>query len=260
MRLGSLSVVTVLWSLASCQGRDPAISLMNEEALGGEGEGEGEVRQLDTQAMFGTLPLENRFMDPLLSFADSYFAWMAIAIGFPAPAHLYARVIETPTRTGALELSGRLLNPNGVFLIGQYKSARAPHTVSVWIGRARSSDALDDVRASVLGLYMDGREAGVDLAFEPDTEQRFGDRIWTRMSVTLDEGPIGWGSLFIESLRDDATFVAGPLALDVEPGPADARARVAVRRALDLRERTALQIVHERSRDLMSRPSVHSTR
>jgi hypothetical protein len=253
----SLSLVLSLFAVSACEGRDPAISTMNEKAFtGGEGEGEGEgeaVRQIVQRDLFGTLPVENRFIDPLFTLSGN--GWFAVSANFQEYASVYLRPVQTPTQTRALEIAGSSENPSGTALIGSYKSSRARQTVAVWVGRDASLPALDDVTASIIGLFVDGGEQSVDLTPDTASEQRIGDTIWTQLSATLEEGPIGWGTFYLESQADDAILVAGALAVDAAPSGSNALVRVARTRALDTQETIALQVLKDRMRDRLQQPA-----
>ncbi len=247
---GCLLALTTLCS--ACSGRDPAVTRANDKALivpdGAEGEGEGEpaTRTLSTARLFGTMPVTNRMLDPLITLTTN--GWLALAPDFNNYAAIGRRVMVTPTQTPALEILAAGANPGGAVVIGTYKSSRARQAVSMWF----SGDNLADVTASVLGTFVPEGEQSVALAVDDASTVVLDGRSWTRFDGVLPQGPVGWASLFIESHSTTAVLLSGAVAEDVTDGAgAGAVVRERVRTALTPSQRRALAVLAaERSKQL----------
>lgn len=253
------SLVALPLVVIGCGGRDPELSRKNDDALVaiGEGEGEGEgVRQLVPQALFGDLPVENRFLEPLFTLAGS--GWFAYTADFSKHAVFYTRAVPTPSKTRALELAGTDRNRSGSLLLGQYKSGRGPQLVSVWVGHDAALTELEAVSISVFGTFVGSGEQSVDLAPDAASAVTIGTTRWVQFSVALDDGPLGWATLMVQSLGASAVLVAGPLAESVDASPAQALVRRAPLRASTATEDVARRVLRDRMLEEL-RPAARPT-
>jgi hypothetical protein len=241
--------------LAACPGRDPSIAKKNDDAIsegegeGGEGEGEP-VRTLGVLPLFGTLPVDNRFMDPLFTTGSN--AWFSFGEDFQA-ASFYLNDEETPTRTRAIELAGPRDQPTGVYMLTLYKSAAGPQTVSVWLGRAGAETDFSDVEIAVSGMFSDGSESGVNLEPDDATVRVIGQISWVQFSATLEDGPIGWASLQVFN-EGQPLRLAGPLAVDGTAAGAGSLVRFGQRRPLTDAQRRMSAALADKMREQLMKP------
>lgn len=249
-----LVLAACLGLLGGCPGRDAGIAALNEGVDGGPTPVDpvAEGRTLGRRALFGSLPVDNRFEDPLMTLSGT--GWFAMANDFRSYPTVFRRVAPSPTQTPWLEVPGEENRERGgASVYGQLKADPVPLHVEVWLGRPGNDARLGAVRVLLTGLFVGSGEAGVDLAPDDSDEGRvlLDDTTWFRFRADLEEGPVGWAGLFIgdESEEPRTLFVGGAAAVDLEPLPG-AALRSAPKRALSDDERRLIDAVRDKTRTL----------
>ncbi|MCC7070323.1 MAG: hypothetical protein IT383_03310 [Deltaproteobacteria bacterium] len=243
-------IVSLLVIQGACKGRDADVGKVPVV------EPEPPARTLERRALFGDLPVENRFQDPLITFSGS--GWFAFGSGYSWPTS-YRRVDQSsPTGTPTLVLPGPE-NRNGVTALGQLKTARAPLHVESWLGREEGGgDDFSDVDVAVVGLFASGQEDAVSLAIDEASRQVKSGVSWVRFTADLEEGPVGWAYFMAGDNNNETLLLTGAVAVDV-PAQAGALLRFAPRRASTERERELAARARERTQELALAPRARPT-
>jgi hypothetical protein len=190
-------------------------------------DGAAPLRRLMVRRLFGTTPVENRFVDPTFSRVDGV-AW--IPIDYASYQLASVTLLHQGSPTGlpvlALVLGG---GQRSATVMGSARSAAGPVRVSLWLGEpAPTSPEAPQVR--LLGLYPGG-EASVELTPDEDTPKVVLDDIrWTRWRADLDEGPLGWATLRVVHRDEPPLYLNGPV-LERAATARAAAARAAAARA-----------------------------
>ncbi|OGQ22634.1 MAG: hypothetical protein A2138_12635 [Deltaproteobacteria bacterium RBG_16_71_12] len=235
---------------AGCPGRDPLVTQRNADAVIEDPPPPPPptVRQLTTRPLFGTLPVENRFLDPLLTFTAS--GWFAFSDAFNDAPIVHRVVASSPTSTPFLKIDPAE-NDHAV-LLGQLKSARSALHIELWLGRDGDASSFDSVEVSVAGLFAGTGESTTQLRAIGDVLE-LGARSWQRFAVDLAEGPIGWSYLMAgDTASEEVLYIGGPAAIDLEGAPSALLGSAAptLHRPLTTRERAMIAAVQERTRSL----------
>lgn len=244
LRLTLALLVSVGAALTGCRGRDPHA---NDPVTPQEGEGEPEptVRTLERGGrLFGTMPLDNRFQDPLLTFTGA--GWYTYANDYRSYGNVVREVAQSPTGTPYL-LARKDDNPRGVTILGQLKTSRAPLHVEMWAGAEGGNGDFGDFELQFAGLFADGSEKILALQGDESSRVVLGDRTWQRFSVDVEEGPIGWSMVLATAPASFA--LGGPVAVEL-PAMPNAALVGAAGRPLNDHERLLVQAVRERTRTL----------
>jgi len=239
-----IALITVL-VVVSCKGRDPDVGKVPVV------EPEPPARTLARRALFGAMPVENRFQDPLITFSGT--GWFAFGSGYSWPTS-YRRVDQSsPTGTPILVLPGPE-NRGGVTALGQLKTARTPLHVEAWLGREEGGgDDFSGVEGALVGLFADGGERAVSLAVDEASRQVLGGVSWARFAADLEEGPVGWAYFMAGDGNEETLLLTGAVAVDL---PAQAGGAFGFRplRAPTERERELAAAARERSQELALAP------
>lgn len=252
----SLSLVVATLGTTACEGRDPLIAQRNEDAVipPPPPPPPPEVRTLSSKRLFGTLPIENRFEDPLLTFSAS--GWFGFANDFNSYPVMVRQVAASPTQTPFLRI-GAAENPAGVTVIGQVKTATTPLHVEVWIGRDGDGASFDTMDISLAGLFVQGGEGAVPLAADEASRVDVEGRTWMKFTADLDSGPLGWSWLLASDTDASNTFyVGGPAAVDLDVTTPGAALRLASKRAITEREQRMIAEVQEKTRTFSAKRDV----
>jgi len=256
----TLGVVGTLATTVACEGRDPLISQQNEDAIiePPPPPPPPEVRTLGTKKLFGTLPIENRFEDPLMTFSGT--GWFGFANDFQSYPAMVRQVGPSATQTPFMRIAAAE-NPSGTTLIGQVKTATTPLHVEVWIGRDGDGASFDTMDISLAGLFVEGGENAVPLA--PDEASRLDveGRTWVKFTADVDSGPLGWSWLLVSDADTAQTFyVGGAAAVDLDAASANTALRLSSKRAVTAREKRMIAEVQERTRTLGTNPNKRDLR
>jgi hypothetical protein len=201
------------------------------------------VRHLVKQSLFGTMPIENRVQDPLMTFTAT--GWLAFADDGSAATVLHV-VDESPTHTPFLSLPAAQ-NLAGASIVGEVKTEQTPLHVEVWLG---CDDAHCDPAApgaSFIGVVAGGGETSTDLTAGPSTHIRINGRTWEKLSAEIPSGGLGWSFLLSR-----APYLCGAVVVDV---PANANADLASTpsRVVNDHERAMLRAVRDRTMQQLAR-------
>lgn len=237
--------LALLGLVGACQGRDPDVGKLPVV------EPEPPARTLERRALFGTMPVDNRFQDPLITFSGS--GWFAFGSGYSWPTS-YRRIDHTsPTGTPILVLPGPE-NRGGVTALGQLKTARAPLHVEAWLGRDEGGgDDFSGVDVALVGLFASGAEDAVSLALDEGSRQVQGGVSWARFTADLEEGPVGWAYFMAGDTNEETLLLTGAVAVDL-PAPPGALFAFADRRAPTARERDLAARARDRTQELALAP------
>lgn len=253
----------VIVALPGCQGRDPAaVKEANEDIIiePPPPPPPPEVRTLGSRRLFGTMPIENRFEDPLMTFSGS--GWFGFSNDFQSYPAMVRQVGASATQTPYLRIAAED-NPAGATVIGQVKTASTPLHVEVWIGRDGDGASFSSLEVSLLGLFADGNENALVLEEDPESHVDVEGRTWAKFAADIDSGPLGWSWLLASDTDASQTFyVGGPVAVDLGDGDGvnpGAALRLASKRAITERESRMLREVQERTRNLSSVSSTSKT-
>lgn len=243
--LGLLAIVVL--SLG-CEGRDPLVTLRNEEAIivPPPPPPPPEVRTMGERRLFGTMPVANRFQDPLMTFTGT--GWFAFANSNDRYPNIARLVGPSPTQTPFVKISGED-NPTGATLLGQLKTATTSLHAEVWLGRDGDAASFESVEVALAGLFVGGEGSVV---FQQDDASRtvIDGRTWTRFTADLDEGPVGWAYLIAgDTDTENTLYIGGPAAVDLDLG-AGAALVSSPKRAMTAREKQLVTLVQEKTRTL----------
>lgn len=240
----ALSLLPVL-AVIACTGRDPDVARVPVV------EPEPPARTLERRALFGAMPIENRFQDPLITFSGT--GWFAFGEGYQWPTS-YRRVDQSsPTGTPILVLPGPE-NRGGITALGQLKTARTPLHLEAWLGREEGGgEDFSGVDVSLVGLFASGQEDAVSLALDEGSRQVKGGVSWARFTADLEEGPVGWAYFMAGDGNEETLLLTGALAVDV-PAQAGAAFVFSQRRAPSARERELAAEARERTQQLALAP------
>ncbi len=235
--------------VTGCQGRDPLVARNDDATV--TPPPPPHVRALQHKKLFGTMPVDNRFQDPLVTFTGT--GWYGFSNDFRSYGDIERVVAPSPTQTPFLLMS-KSGNPQGATVIGQLKSSTKPLHVEVWLGRAGEDGNFDHADAEFAGLFVEGGEQTVPLAADESSRTVIDGRTWERFTADLAEGAVGWAALLVTDNAPSADtreslFVGGPVAVDV-PGDAGAALVSSPKRALTVHERALLDALRERTRTL----------
>ncbi|MBI1944109.1 MAG: hypothetical protein HYS27_00350 [Deltaproteobacteria bacterium] len=244
----SLSLLIVV---CACRGRDPDVGKLPVV------EPKPPARTLTRRALFGAMPVENRFQDPLITFSGT--GWFAFGSGYSWPTS-YRRVDQSsPTGTPVLVLPGPE-NNGGVTALGQLKTARTPLHLETWLGREEGGgDDFSGVDVSLVGLFADGEERAVSLTIDESSRQVLGGVAWARFTADLDEGPVGWAYFMAGDGNEETLLLTGAVAVDL-PAQAGAAFGFSKPRAPSARERELAAAARERSQQLALAPRPRPSR
>lgn len=251
-----LASIVALTMGTACEGRDPLVTQRNDDAIiePPPPPPPPQVRQLGTKRLFGTLAIENRFLDPLLTFSGS--GWFGFANDFNSYPTMVRQVDATssPTQSPFLAVPAEG-NPSGATIIGQVKTATTPLHVEVWAARDGEGDdvSFDTMDISLAGLFVTGGENAVPLVADESTRTVLGGRTWMKFTADLDQGPLGWSWLLAGDTEAGNTFyVGGAVAadLDVAANPSTALRLTTTKRALTMSEKRMIAEVQEKTRNL----------
>lgn len=240
-------VMVALGALSACRGRDPHVGELPPPE---EPPPPPSVRTLGHSAsLFGAMPVENRFQDPLLTFTGA--GWYTYANDYRSYGTVVRVVGPSPTGTPYL-LAREGDNPQGVTVLGQLKTSQAPLHVEAWLAVEGEGADFAGFDVQLAGLYADGAEGVVALLPDASSLVVRDGLTWQRFSVDVDAGPIGWAMVLATA---PVTFAfGGPVAVDLPPLANAARVGAA-RRPLGERERLLVEAVRERSRTLALPPA-----
>lgn len=244
LRLTLALLVGLTAVLTACRGRDPHA---NDPATPQEGEGEPEptVRTLvSCGRLFGTMPIDNRFQDPLLTFTGA--GWYTYANDYRSYGNVVREVGPSPTGTAYL-LARAEDNARGVTILGQLKTSRAPLHVEMWAGAEGDEGDFGGFELQFAGLFADGAERILSLQGDESSRIVLGGRTWQRFSVEVAEGPVGWSMVLATAPASFA--LGGPVAVEL-PAMPNAALVGAAQRPLTDHERLLVQAVRERTRTL----------
>jgi hypothetical protein len=253
-----ISVVVVV-AAAACAGRDPDIGVYVEPTDGGTlPNPDNAPRQLVTKKLFGTMPVENRVEDPLMTMTGS--SWSAYPNNFRAYPTVYRRAAPSPTGTPYFDVPGAEDDSNraaaGAIVIGQVKVSRGPLHAEIWIGRPGVDVDIGAVGASLTGLFVDGSESSVDLTLDESAKVVVDNKTWVRLSADLDEGPVGWAAIIAGDASDTPrqAFVGGAVVVDLPPNP-NAVVVPGKKRAWSERERAWMNALREKNQRFTPPPA-----
>jgi hypothetical protein len=237
-------------ALAGCPGRDPSAFRSGDEdpVEPGPIEPGPDLRTASARPLFGTMPVENRILDPLMTMTGS--GWFGFANDFRSYPTIDRRVAASPTGTPFFEVRGEA-NRAGATLLGQVKVARIPLHLEVWIGRSGEEAELGFVHVALAGLFADEGERAVDLEPDPASRVVIDGNAWVRFRADLDEGPVGWAYLMAaDASRTPVTvLIGGAVAIERDP-QANAALVPPVKRSLRQSEARLVEAVREKTRQL----------
>lgn len=261
--LAFVSSLTVTMTVTvACEGRDPLVTQRNAAAViePPPPPPPPQVRQLGTKRLFGTMPVENRFLDPLLTFSGS--GWFGFANDFNSYPMMVRQVSATasPTQTPFLAVPAAE-NPSGATVIGQVKTATTPLHIELWVGRDGNGDgngngngaSFDTMDISLAGLFVTGGEQAVPLVADESTRRDVEGRTWMKFTADLDQGPLGWSWLLATDASANSSFyVGGAVAtdLDLAANPNTALRMTTTKRALTASQKRMIAEVQEKTRNL----------
>lgn len=243
-----LALAVVVTTLTACEGRDPLISQRNEDAVivPPPPPPPPEVRTLASKRLFGTLPIENRFEDPLLTFSGS--GWFGFANDFNSYPVMVRQVGSSPTQTPFLRIAAED-NPSGATIIGQVKTATTPLHVELWVGRDGDGASFETMDVSLAGLFVQGGEGAIPLEADEASRVDVKGRTWIKFSADVDSGPVGWSWLLASDTDASNTFyVGGPAAVDLDVTTPGAALRLSSKRAITASEKRMIAEVQEKTR------------
>jgi hypothetical protein len=255
-KLYSLLALAVVVNTVACEGRDPLISQKNEDAVivPPPPPPPPEVRTLSSKRLFGTLPIENRFEDPLLTFSGS--GWFGFSNDFNSYPVMVRQVGASPTQTPFLRIAAEE-NPAGATVIGQVKTATTPLHVELWVGRDGDGASFDTMDISLAGLFVQGGEGAVALQADDASRVDVNGRTWMKFTADLDSGPVGWSWLLASDTDASNTFyVGGPAAVDLDVTTPGAALRLSSKRAMTASEKRMIAEVQEKTRTLSAKRDV----
>lgn len=236
-------------TLGACQGRDPLISQLNEDAViePPPPPPPPEIRTLGERRLFGTLPIENRFEDPLLTFTGT--GWFAYSDSFNEYPTIKRQVGASPTQTPFVKIVGPE-TPSGTVLLGQVKTTTAPMHLEMWVGRDGDGASFDSVDVVLAGVFAGQGEGGVEFVADESTRTSVEGRTWVKFTADVDSGPVGWSYVIAgDSVRENTVYFGGAAAVAL-----DANANTALhalpKRALTAKERALVEATQERTRTL----------
>ena len=253
-KLSSVFALALVVSTVACEGRDPLIQQKNDDAIiePPPPPPPPEVRTLSSKRLFGTMPIENRFLDPLITFSGS--GWFGFANDFNSYPVMVRQVGASPTQTPFLRIAAEE-NPAGATVIGQVKTATTPLHVELWVGRDGDGASFDTMDISLAGLFVQGGEAAVPLVADEASRSDVNGRTWMKFTAQLDSGPVGWSWLLASDTNTSNTFyVGGPVAVDLDAATPGTALRLASKRAITASEQRMNAEVQEKTRTFASTP------
>ena len=204
--------IIILFSLLTFAACDIA-SIDASDGDDGKGEEKKDpprIRQLGRKALLGDTPIDNRIVDPLLTFTTSaMFAFVNDGSAYPETS----RRIDgrSPTRTPYVQMDPREGPGTSLFLTA--KTATTPEVASVWLGR--ESGNFDDVDSTFFGVFLAGAsEGGEPLLPVAGSKQEKDGITWVRFEARLNAGPIGFGQLMVSATESDSLFITAPAVVD----------------------------------------------
>lgn len=238
-----LSLCALTAASSACQGRDPHAG--DRAPIDEEPPPSSTVRTLARGApLFGTMPVDNRFQDPLLTFTGA--GWYTYSNDYRSYGNVVRVVGDSPTKTPFL-LAREEDNRQGVTVLGQLKTSQAPLHVEAWLGAEGEDGDFEGFDVQLAGLFADGSEGVVALQGDDSTRLVIDGRTWQRFSVEVESGPIGWAMVLATAL---STFAfGGPVGVALPAMPSAALIG-AKKRPLNERERLLIEAVRERTRTL----------
>lgn len=179
------------------------------------------VRKLIRRSLFGQMPLNNRFKDPLFN-GLGRFDWLIRnprSTQFEWKTHYRKEIWESPTKMPILHVPKTGTNQIEVF--GTFHLSRQAAQVSVWVGRV---DALAGEsswpKVSIYGLDVTnvGNFQGVDLDPADQSEEKMGNITWRQYKGVVSNFA-GYAYLSILDNSPSALYVQSPIAytLDISP-------------------------------------------
>ncbi|MBX2810483.1 MAG: hypothetical protein KTR25_01680 [Myxococcales bacterium] len=160
-------------------------------------------RTLQSYKIFGTLPINNLVMNPLLETVTTTLE--PILLNRQRPTRLVTT--WSPTQTPII----RINEPTGVLIV--FQSQYAPLDISVWIG---FSDGLDFTRTEVAVFGIRRQSSPLvetqSLIAEEKEDKIMGDIIWRRYQGQLSTFLLGHGWLLISSLAS-RMHITGPVVV-----------------------------------------------
>lgn len=248
-------VIVTLGAGSACEGRDPLVAQRNDDAViePPPPPPPPAVRTLGTTRLFGTLPIENRFEDPLLTFSGS--GWFGFSNDFNSYPVMVRQVGASPTQTPFLRVAAED-NPAGATVIGQVKTATTPLHVELWVGRDGDGASFETMDVSLAGLFVQGGEAAVQLVADEASRVDVKGRTWMKFTADIDSGPVGWSWLLASDTEAGNTFyVGGPAAVDLDVVTPGAALRLASKRTITASEKRMIGEVQEKTRTFAAKPA-----
>jgi hypothetical protein len=242
-------ILSLISAVSACQGRDPLIG-QNDPTVEPPPPPPPppEPRTLERRRLFGDMPLDNRFQDPLITFTGT--GWFGFSNNFNSYPNMVRRIDESPSKSPILSLPIEG-NASGATILGQLKTATTPLHVEVWIGReAESGEDPSTAQVGLVGLFVGEGEQTVPLVADESSRTTINGAAWVRFTADLDEGPVGWSFLVAgDNEAGKALLLSGPVAVDL---PANAGSAIvsSSKRAVNARERAMVDAAREKTRQL----------
>lgn len=220
----------------------PDAAPLSDAAVDAGPDAEPPLRRLVQWRLYGTTPVENRFLDPTFSQVNG-ISWMPADYTSGRLSQVTPMVRPSPTGMPVLGMASGGTAPSTV--MGGARSVYGAAEVSVWIATA-SGARLPQV--TLMGIYPGG-EASVELVPDDATDSVTLDGLhWVLWRAEIQDGPIGWATLRVVSRATSPIFLNGPVLLALDKHKAGVR-RWSPPRPLRERERVALRAFWRRVRD-----------
>lgn len=200
------------------------------------------LRRLVEWRLYGTTPVDNRFLDPTFS-QVSGVGWMPADYTSMRLSQVTPMFRPSPTGMPVLGIASGGTQPATV--MGGARSVYGAVEVSIWIATASGARTPE---VTLMGVYPGG-EASVDLALDDATDAVTLDGLrWVKWRAEIQDGPIGWATLQVVSRASSPIFLNGPVLVALDKHKAGPR-RWAATRPLRSGERLALRAFWRRVRD-----------
>ncbi|MFO0723325.1 MAG: hypothetical protein U1E65_06060 [Myxococcota bacterium] len=187
-------------------------------------------RRLQSRALLGDLPVENRVHNAVFDLATaSWGAYARDPAATAQPSLLRAYLEQAPVVAPALrvEKSGQA----GAIIVGSIRGLGRPLEVSVLLGQPLSAAA--PPHAALLGMSAEGLVVAYDLLPGQAPPIERGELRWTKVSVRVEAPTVGWLTLLVDDPSAETSWLQAPIALPAPPerslkAPAEPRAPTAL--------------------------------
>lgn len=182
------------------------------------------VRKLITHQVFGDMPLDNRFKDPMFTALGRSYDWLVRdprSNQFSWLTHYRKEIWDSPTKMPVLKVPKD--DGNRVEVFGTFHLSRSAAEVSVWLGQQRGSVLNGDDAWPVVTVYgFDvsniGNFQGSTLEYKEGTEVKYGEITWRQYRAVISNH-VGYAYLSILDTSISPLYVQSPTAATMKISP-----------------------------------------